>query len=179
MSPGFRPLSPSARLPRAGSGRGLSATAICRKPFLSVTGTIDGDVLGNGSTAGNRAAVFDAQPAGNKYRVVFAEGDHAVFGGGDLRDAVWLDRVTRQANAATPAAAARLIQERTRIITLKFLDAWLPGRFGGQKMAAKGCSSRARRRRSVEREVARATLNKATRCSAPCFGMKYGRKTQQ
>lgn len=103
------------------------------EPFLSVTGTIDGDVLGNGSTAGNRAAVFDAQPAGNKYRVVFAEGDHAVFGGGDLRDAVWLDRVTGQANAATPAAAARLIQERTRIITLKFLDAWLKDDLAARK----------------------------------------------
>lgn len=94
-------------------------------PFLSVTGTIDGDVMGNGSTAGNRAAVFDAQPAGNKYRVVFAEGDHAVFGGGDLRDAVWLDRVTGQANAATPPATGRLIHDKTRLITLKFLDAYL------------------------------------------------------
>lgn len=95
------------------------------EPFLSVTGSIDGDVMGTGSTASNRAAVFDAQPAGNKYRVVFAEGDHSVFGGGDLRDAMWLDRVTGQANDATPPAVARIIHDKTRLVTLKFLDAWL------------------------------------------------------
>ncbi len=95
------------------------------EPFLSVTGTIDGDVMGNGSSAANRAAVFDAQAAGNKYRVVFAEGDHAVFGGGDFRDALWLARATGAANAATPAATARVIHDKTRLITLKFLDAYL------------------------------------------------------
>ena len=55
------------------------------EPFLSVTGTIDGDVLGNGSTAGNRAGRVRRAARWQQYRVVFAEGDHAVFGGGDLR----------------------------------------------------------------------------------------------
>lgn len=35
------------------------------RPFLSVTGTIDGDVMSTGSNAKNRAALFDTQPAGD------------------------------------------------------------------------------------------------------------------
>ncbi|MBL8311632.1 MAG: hypothetical protein JNL19_14520 [Burkholderiales bacterium] len=94
------------------------------RPFLSVTGTIDGDVMGTGAEAARRAALFDAQPGGNAYRVVFADGDHAVFGGGDRRDTAWMQRVTG-GQAATSADVFRLIQERTATITLKFLDAWL------------------------------------------------------
>ncbi len=95
------------------------------KPFLTVTGTIDGDVLGAGSNPKNRAALFDAQLAGDKFRVVFDGGDHAVFGGGDLRDAAWLNRVTGENHESTPAATARVIREKTNALTLKFLDAYL------------------------------------------------------
>ena len=95
------------------------------KPFFTVTGTIDGDVLGAGSNPKNRAALFDAQLAGDKFRVVFDGGDHAVFGGGDLRDAAWLNRVTGENHESTTAATARVIRERTNVLTLKFLDAYL------------------------------------------------------
>ena len=95
------------------------------KPFLTVTGTIDSDVLGAGSNAKNRAALFDAQVAGEKFRVVFDGGDHAVFGGGEPRDAAWLNRVTAENHEATTADTARVIRERTLVATLKFLDAYL------------------------------------------------------
>ena len=103
------------------------------KPFLSVTGTLDGDVMGTGSHAKNRAAVFDAQNAGDKYRVIFADGDHSVFAGGDrsvagggsVREAAWLNRVTGEDHASTAAAIVKVIHDRTNVITLKYLDAYL------------------------------------------------------
>ena len=95
------------------------------KPFLSVTGTIDGDVLRAGSNPKNRASLFDAQVAGDKFRVVFDGGDHPVFNGGDLREALWLNRVTGESHASTTASAASVIHEKTKDLTLKFLDAYL------------------------------------------------------
>ena len=95
------------------------------KPFFTVTGTIDGDVLGAGSNPKNRAALFDAQRAGDKFRLVFDGGDHSVFGGGDLREALWLNRVAGESQAITTAAKARVIHEKTNVFTLKFLDAYL------------------------------------------------------
>ena len=96
-------------------------------PFLSVTGTLDGDVMGTGSTAKKRAAVFDAQNAGDKYRVIFAEGDHSVFNGGSVREAAWLSRVTGDDNPGTSAATAKVIHDKTSAVTLKYLDAYLKG----------------------------------------------------
>ncbi len=95
------------------------------KPFLSVTGTLDGDVMGTGSNPKNRAAVFDAQNAGDKYRVIFADGDHSVFNGGNVREAAWLNRVTGEDHVSTSTATAKVIHEKTSAITLKFLNAYL------------------------------------------------------
>lgn len=98
-----------------------------RQPFLSVTGTLDGDVMGTGAIPKNRAAVFDVQPEGNKYRVVFERGDHSVFNGGDVREAAWLARVTGEFRDVTDAATAKTIHAKTQLITLKYLDAYLKG----------------------------------------------------
>jgi len=95
------------------------------RPFLSVTGTIDGDVMNTGANAKSRAALFDAQPAGDKYRVVFEGGDHAVFGGGSSRDGAWLAAVTGDSKNVTDSATAAVIRDHTQRITLKFLDAYL------------------------------------------------------
>jgi dienelactone hydrolase len=97
------------------------------KPFLSVTGSIDDDVMGTGSHPKNRAAVFDAQNAVDKYRVIFADGDHAVFNGGNVREAAWLNRVTGEEHVSTSAATVKLIQDKASTITLKYLDAYLKG----------------------------------------------------
>lgn len=97
------------------------------RPFLSITGTIDGDVMNTGSNAKNRAALFDAQPVGDKYRVIFEGGDHAVFGGGNWRDGAWLSAVTGDSKNVTDTATAAVIREHTQRITLQFLDAYLRG----------------------------------------------------
>ena len=97
------------------------------KPFFTVTGTIDGDVLGAGSNPKNRAALFDAQVAGDKFRVVFDGGDHSVFNGGELREALWINRVTGENHESTTAATAQIIREKTSELTLKFLDAYVKG----------------------------------------------------
>jgi dienelactone hydrolase len=97
------------------------------QPFLTVTGTIDGDVLGNGADPKKRAAVFDVQSPGDKYRVVFTGGDHSVFNGGNLREAEWINWVTGEKHESTPATIAKTIQGKTADVTLKFLDAYLKG----------------------------------------------------
>jgi len=97
------------------------------RPFLSVTGSIDGDVMGTGSTATKRAALFEAQNAGDKYRVIFADGDHAVFNGGNVRESAWLNQVTGEEQKSTAAATAKVIHDKASVITLKFLDAYLKG----------------------------------------------------
>jgi dienelactone hydrolase len=95
------------------------------KPFLTITGTIDGDVLGTGNAASNRALLFDVQAPGDKYRVVFEGGDHAVFNGGNQREAQWMDWATGQRNESTPAATVAVIQDKVKQLTLRYLDAYL------------------------------------------------------
>lgn len=97
------------------------------KPFLSVTGTLDGDVMGTGSHPKNRAAVFDAQMAGDKYRVIFTDGDHSVFNGGSVREATWLNRVTGENHTGTSIATTKVIHDNASVVTLKYLDAYLTG----------------------------------------------------
>jgi dienelactone hydrolase len=95
------------------------------KPFLTITGTIDGDMIGNGANPGKRAALFDAQPPGDKYRVVFENGDHSVFGGGAIRETEIFSQMIDDRKKRTDPATAKLIQEKTQLLTLKYLDAYL------------------------------------------------------
>jgi hypothetical protein len=81
--------------------------------------------MGTGSHAKNRAAVFEAQNAGDKYRVIFADGDHSVFNGGNVIEAEWLNRVTGENHTSTSAATAKVIHDKVNVITLKYLDAYL------------------------------------------------------
>ncbi|TAG46536.1 MAG: dienelactone hydrolase [Betaproteobacteria bacterium] len=97
------------------------------KPFFTITGTIDGDVVGNGANPDKRAAVFDAQPAGDKYRVVFEDGDHMVFNGGAIRENETFSSLIGDRKKRTDAATAASIQALTQTLTLKFLDAYLRG----------------------------------------------------
>lgn len=62
-----------------------------RKPMLCLTGSLDGDPLGDGNddsreTRGDwRRAVYDALPAGDKAELWLDGADHMVFGGMDLQ----------------------------------------------------------------------------------------------
>jgi dienelactone hydrolase len=96
-----------------------------KRPFLTVTGTIDGDVLGNGATPDRRAALYDLQPPGDKYRVVFENGDHMVFNGGAVRESEIFRQVIEDRKPHSDPATAALIHEKTKLVTLKFLDAYV------------------------------------------------------
>jgi dienelactone hydrolase len=95
------------------------------KPFLTITGTIDGDMIGNGANPDKRAALFDAQPPGDKYRVVFENGDHMVFNGGAMRETEGFSQMIDDRKKRTDPATAKSIQEKTQLLTLKYLDAYL------------------------------------------------------
>ena len=73
----FIALSPT--LPAVGDAR--TAFAALTRPVLALTGTRDGDVLGNGATPERRQAVFDALPPGRKAQLVLADADHMTFAG--------------------------------------------------------------------------------------------------
>jgi dienelactone hydrolase len=97
------------------------------KPMLVITGTIDGDMIGSGATPDKRAATFDRLPAGDKYRVIFENGDHMVFNGGAIHESEVFTRMIENKNARTDAATSVVIVEKTKLTTLKFLDAYIKG----------------------------------------------------
>ena len=73
--------------PALGKGTGLEqakkdASAITR-PFMVATGSLDGEVLGNGETPESRRMVFDALPAGRKALLWLDGADHASFAGNE------------------------------------------------------------------------------------------------
>jgi dienelactone hydrolase len=89
----------------AQSGNPQQAFAAIRRPMLCLTGTLDSDVVGNGSSPANRKAVFDALPPGQKARLVLADADHMTFGGqseGSYRRLARLLRRTQATEAAQP-----------------------------------------------------------------------------
>jgi predicted dienelactone hydrolase len=83
-----------------------------RIPFLSITGTDDGDPLGKGTPA-LRQEPWRHMPPPDKYLMVLARADHYVFSGGAMRG-----RDTRFDDA---------IQRHVRAVTLLFWQAWLEG----------------------------------------------------
>ncbi len=73
-------LSPNARNKRALDKQYGSITM----PFMSITGTLDGAVLGDGTQPSDRELPFRHMAPGNKYLLVMDGGDHMVFGGHSL-----------------------------------------------------------------------------------------------
>lgn len=84
-----------------------------RIPVMSLTGTRDGDVIGNGATPAQRVVPFENMKSPGKYLAVFDGADHAVFGGMPRR------RGTGEVDAHVRAA--------TRELTLDFWRAHLGG----------------------------------------------------
>lgn len=82
-------------------------------PVLLLTGTRDGDVVGDGTTPEGRARVYDFLPGPAKVLAIFEGGDHMVFGGHGMR------------RPATPAD--RAIQDAVRELSAAFWDAHLRG----------------------------------------------------
>lgn len=69
MSPGAPLLTPER------------AFAAITRPSLCVTGSRDGDVLGNGATPQRRLAAYAALPAGHKALLLLRDADHMSFAG--------------------------------------------------------------------------------------------------
>ena len=80
------------------------------RPVLSVTGTRDQDVMGNGATPDKRMAVFAALPPGGKGHLVLQDADHMTFGGqnGRAAEIVAREPVTRDLQATHHALVAAI-----------------------------------------------------------------------
>lgn len=125
----------SPTLPVVGDAQ--QAFAGIRRPVLCLTGTLDGDVLGNGASPDRRAGVFAALPAGNKAQLVLKDADHMTFGGQTRRAAGILPRaaVTQSLQARHHALIAGIttdwwrahlqgdVAARTRLLKPAGLDA--------------------------------------------------------
>lgn len=79
-----------------------------RMPLFSITGSKDGEIMGDGTKAEDRTLPFEHMPAPDKYLAFFEGGDHMVFGGHNTRTS--LDRD---------------IQEDVKALTLAFWNAYL------------------------------------------------------
>ena len=94
----FVALSPSA--PRGPGASVQRAFAGVRRPFMAVTGSLDGDPLGGDNTAESRAQVFDGLPQGQRALLWLAGADHMTFAGGSARPIPSVGPFKRQGNAA-------------------------------------------------------------------------------
>ncbi len=117
----FIALSPNATgLPRTFADRFGSMNV----PFLSITGTQDADPFSAERNmkkmVGKRTAVFEHQPAGDKYLLVLEGADHMVFNGNEQQSM----RSIRQ-DAPLSAAERKRIEDAVGQSSRKFLDAYL------------------------------------------------------
>ena len=90
------------------------------RPVLTLTGTRDQDVLGNGATPDRRIAVFAALPAGGKAQLVLQDADHMTFGGqtGRAAEIVPRESVTRDQQARDHALVASITSDWWRATLL-------------------------------------------------------------
>jgi dienelactone hydrolase len=119
----FIAFSPNATgLPRTYADRYGSIGA----PFLSITGTRDGDPLSKDpyskKAAEKRTLVFEHQPPGNAFLFVLKGADHMVFNG---HNAISYREMTHLKDL--PKAVAPRVEDSVRVATLKFLDAYVRG----------------------------------------------------
>jgi predicted dienelactone hydrolase len=63
--------------------QGRKELAAVTRPFLMCTGSLDGEIMGNGETPESRRMVFDALPAGKKAMLWLDQADHFSFAGND------------------------------------------------------------------------------------------------
>ena len=94
----FVALSPS--VPRGPGARAQRAFAGIRRPFMAVTGSLDGDPLGGENTPESRAQVFDGLPQGQRALLWLAGADHMTFAGGSERPVPSVGPFKRQGEAA-------------------------------------------------------------------------------
>ena len=96
--------------PTAPASDAVQALAAVRRPMLCISGSRDGDVLGNGATPERRLAVYEALPAGHKALLWLQDADHMSLAGQTGRAVEILPRepVTRALQARHHALVARV-----------------------------------------------------------------------
>lgn len=96
--------------PLAPAGAAAQSLAAIGRPMLCITGSRDGDVLGNGATPERRRAVYAALPPGRKALLYLQDADHMSFAGqtGRAVEILPRDAVTRDLQARHHALVARL-----------------------------------------------------------------------
>lgn len=104
-----------------------------KKPFLCVTGSLDGDPFGSFKTPEPRIAVYDALPAGNKALLVLDKGDHGTLAG--LKKGLELGPAAA-AFLRREAASLRLEEVHHALVAVLSAAWWLAHLLGDAKAAA-------------------------------------------
>jgi len=100
-----RPRAFIAFSPALPAGAGAAASmADVQRPFLAITGSLDGDPLGGSRTGDARAAVYDALPAGAKALLWLDGADHMTMGGQSPRRAAAIAAAVEAAGTGVAAA---------------------------------------------------------------------------
>jgi predicted dienelactone hydrolase len=102
--------SPAAPVRPGDNGQGFSGIIL---PFMSITGTHDGDVIGTGVTPQRRQQPFREMPPPDKYLLVLNGADHMVFNG--------------QPGVRTTVAAEAAVYPWVKRLSLAFWNAHLKG----------------------------------------------------
>ncbi len=108
--------------------QGRKEMATCTRPFLVCTGSLDGEIMGNGETPESRRMVFDALPAGKKALLWLDGADHFTFAGNTKQ--IPSTFIVRREKATLNAEA--LHHQRVA----KLSTAWLKEQLLGQAMGA-------------------------------------------
>jgi dienelactone hydrolase len=96
------------------------------RPMLICTGSLDGEILGNGETPDSRRMVFDALPAGKKALLWLNHADHFTFGGNAKQITSTL--MIKRSNETLA------IEARQHAIIARTTTAWLQEHLLGQTM---------------------------------------------
>ena len=95
----FIALSPS--LPRNGPLTPVQSFGAIARPFMAITGSLDGDPFGTFDGGASRARVFDGLPPGQRALLWLEGADHMSFGGASARRVPAFGPFTRHGPAAT------------------------------------------------------------------------------
>jgi predicted dienelactone hydrolase len=106
--------------------QGRQELASATRPFLVCTGSLDGEILGNGETPESRRMVFDALPAGKKALIWLDGADHFTFAGNEKR--IPSTMIARRESVSLDAEA----QHHERVARIS--TAWLKEQLLGQAM---------------------------------------------
>ena len=106
----FIALSPSS--PRDGRTTVVQAFGAISRPFLAVTGSLDGDPFGLYDSGEPRARVFEGLPRGQRALLWLQGADHMSFGGGSVRPVPAIGPFRRHGPAASLEPAHRAVVAR-------------------------------------------------------------------